>query len=144
MTDKMGDKIMDFINDVASVVHENVFSWGGQCNKNLGGSFLMTWRVPDMYTRGSTSVDVSRIPYIAKIADRALIGFIKVIADLNRDKRILAYRKRRELYVEDVSTGDLNPFVVNMSYRGCSVISAKIRHCFCRFAWASDCTSAGA
>lgn len=112
MTDKMGDKIMDFINDVARVVHENVSAWGGQCNKNLGGSFLMTWRVPDVYTRGSTSVDVSRIPYIAKIADRALIGFVKVIADLNRDKRILAYRKRKDLMVQDEHTGETNPFAV--------------------------------
>jgi hypothetical protein len=112
MTDKMGDKIMDFINDVARVVHDNVTSWGGQCNKNLGGSFLMTWRVPDVYTKGNTNVDVSRIPYIAKIADRALIGFVKVIAELNRDKRILAYRKRKDLFMCDEKTGAEHPFVV--------------------------------
>ena len=100
MTDKMGPLIMDFINDVASVVHENVSDWGGNCNKNLGGSFLMTWKVPDVYTRGSTNVDVSRIPYVAKIADRALIGYLKVIADLNRDERILAYRERQDLNVD--------------------------------------------
>ena len=116
MTDKLGDGIMDFINDVASVVHENVSAWGGQCNKNLGGSFLMTWKVPEVYTRGSTSVDVSRIPYIAKVADRALVGFLKVIADLNRDEKILAYRDREDLRTVNELTGETLPFRVRMGF----------------------------
>mmetsp|Transcript_45742 Transcript_45742/g.92332 ORF Transcript_45742/g.92332 Transcript_45742/m.92332 type:complete len:970 (-) Transcript_45742:129-3038(-) len=117
VTEKLGDEIMDFVNDVASVVHENVSVWGGQCNKNLGGSFLMTWKVPELYTNGShSSIDVSRIPYIAKVADRALIGFLKVIAELNRDKRILAYRKRKDLYVKDEHTGEMIPFKVRMGF----------------------------
>ena len=73
----------------------------------------MTWKVPDMYTRGSTDVDVSRIPYIAKIADRALIGFLKVIADINRSEEILAYRNRKDLFVEDKVTGLSMPFKVH-------------------------------
>jgi class 3 adenylate cyclase len=116
MTDKMGHNIMDFINDVAKVVHENVNNWGGQCNKNLGGSFLMTWKVPDHFTKGSLNVDVSRIPYIARIADRALLGFVKVVADLNREEKILAYRQREELYIEHEDTGHLVPFKVCMGF----------------------------
>jgi|AntAceMinimDraft_5_1070358.scaffolds.fasta_scaffold29651_2 class 3 adenylate cyclase len=115
MTDKLGDDIMEFINDVASVVHENVSAWGGQCNKNLGGSFLMTWKVPETYTRG-TNVDVARIPYIAKIADRALIGFLKVTADLNRNEKILAYRRRADLQIQDKATGKMVPFKVRMGF----------------------------
>jgi class 3 adenylate cyclase len=115
MTEKLGDNIMDYINDIASVVHENVSAWGGQCNKNLGGSFLMTWKVPELYTRG-VDIDVSRIPYIAKIVDRALIGFLKVIADLNRNEKILAYRRRADLRVEDKATGKITPFQVRMGF----------------------------
>jgi class 3 adenylate cyclase len=116
MTDKMGHDIMDFINDVAKVVHTNVNNWGGQCNKNLGGSFLMTWKVPDHFTKGSLNVDVSRIPYIAKTADRALLGFVKVVADLNREESILNYRKRKDLYIEHEDTGKLMPFKVCMGF----------------------------
>jgi len=117
MTVHMGDDIMDFINDVARVVHENVSTWGGQCNKNLGGSFLMTWKIPEGYTRGSANVDVSRIPYVAKVADRALIGFLRVIADLNRDERILAYRDRAGLNIVDPVTGVSTPFKVRCAWR---------------------------
>jgi len=42
------------INDVAKVVHNEVFRWGhrehGQCNKNNGGSFLMVYRIGDFKT----------------------------------------------------------------------------------------------
>ena len=43
--------VMVLINDVATVVHEEVFRWGfggtGQCNKNLGAAFLMVYRIGD-------------------------------------------------------------------------------------------------
>jgi Adenylate and Guanylate cyclase catalytic domain len=41
--------IMPLINDIAAVLHGEVFRWGfgdsGQCNKNLGGAFLMVFRI---------------------------------------------------------------------------------------------------
>jgi hypothetical protein len=43
--------VMIIINDVARVVHDEVFRWAlgdsGQCNKNLGSSFLMVFRIGD-------------------------------------------------------------------------------------------------
>lgn len=45
----LGGDIMVLINDVANVLHGEVFRWGfgesGQCNKNLGGAFLMVFRI---------------------------------------------------------------------------------------------------
>lgn len=42
-------EIMVLINDIANVLHGEVFRWGfgesGQCNKNLGGAFLMVFRI---------------------------------------------------------------------------------------------------
>jgi hypothetical protein len=44
-------EIMIMINDVAQVVHDEVYRWAlgehGQCNKNLGPAFLMVWRIGD-------------------------------------------------------------------------------------------------
>ena len=41
--------IMILINDIAAVLHEEVYRWGyedsGQCNKNLGNAFLMVYRI---------------------------------------------------------------------------------------------------
>jgi hypothetical protein len=43
--------VVDLINDVAKVVHDEVYRWSlgdsGQCNKNLGSAFLMVFRIGD-------------------------------------------------------------------------------------------------
>ena len=43
--------VMILINDVANVVHGEVYRWAlgdsGQCNKNLGAAFLMVFRIGD-------------------------------------------------------------------------------------------------
>lgn len=43
--------VMILINDVARVVHDEVYRWAlgdhGQCNKNLGDAFLMVFRIGD-------------------------------------------------------------------------------------------------
>lgn len=43
--------VMILINDVARVVHDEVYRWAlgdhGQCNKNLGAAFLMVFRIGD-------------------------------------------------------------------------------------------------
>jgi hypothetical protein len=43
--------VMILINDVARVVHGEIYRWGfgdtGQCNKNLGAVFLMVFRIGD-------------------------------------------------------------------------------------------------
>jgi hypothetical protein len=45
----LGGEVMPLINDVAAVLHGEVFRWGfgdsGQCNKNLGSAFLMVFRI---------------------------------------------------------------------------------------------------
>ena len=46
-TEKLEDEIMTFVNQVASIVHEEVTRWEGLCNKNLGNAFLMVWRIGD-------------------------------------------------------------------------------------------------
>jgi hypothetical protein len=43
--------VMTLINDIAEVLHNEVYRWGlnesGQCNKNLGSTFLMVYRIGD-------------------------------------------------------------------------------------------------
>ena len=47
----LDQQVMILINNVATVVHNEVFRWGlgdrGQCNKNLGAAFLMVYRIGD-------------------------------------------------------------------------------------------------
>lgn len=125
-TEKLEDEIMTFVNSVARIVHEEVTRWGGLCNKNLGNAFLMVWRIGDeaelqfisgrrrrASQRGSVttpsrlaspmrgtnnlSVDLRRIPGLDTMSDKALVGFLKVVVEVNRDRQVLAYRADRRL-----------------------------------------------
>mmetsp|Transcript_3027 Transcript_3027/g.6747 ORF Transcript_3027/g.6747 Transcript_3027/m.6747 type:complete len:703 (+) Transcript_3027:449-2557(+) len=44
--------IMILINDIAAVLHEEVYRWAyaerGECNKNLGGAFFMVYKIGDV------------------------------------------------------------------------------------------------
>eukprot|EP00547_Thalassionema_nitzschioides_P007024 CAMPEP_0194206706 /NCGR_PEP_ID=MMETSP0156-20130528/5658_1 /TAXON_ID=33649 /ORGANISM="Thalassionema nitzschioides, Strain L26-B" /LENGTH=1220 /DNA_ID=CAMNT_0038933299 /DNA_START=87 /DNA_END=3746 /DNA_ORIENTATION=- len=46
---QLGGDVMILINDVATVLHGEVFRWAwadsGQCNKNLGAAFLMVYKI---------------------------------------------------------------------------------------------------
>jgi hypothetical protein len=57
--------VMILINDVAKIVHDEVFRWAlgnsGQCNKNLGNAFLMVFRIGDfneVHERKARATDV--------------------------------------------------------------------------------------
>merc|ERR1711871_581761 len=120
----MGQDVLTFVNTIAEIVHSSVHEWGGQSNKNLGNAFLVIWRIGDEKTllkltsgkseQGLTLkdmmnpnkkavkkvnkvVDLRRVPGIDRLADKALIGYLKIIAELNRNERVLAYRKEPRL-----------------------------------------------
>jgi len=46
------------------------------------------------------SVDLRRIPGLDIMSDKALIGFLKVVVEINRDKQVLAYRADNRLTVD--------------------------------------------
>jgi len=57
--------VMILINDVARVVHDEIYRWAlgdsGQCNKNLGSAFLMVFRIGDfteVHDRKKRATDV--------------------------------------------------------------------------------------
>lgn len=116
---KLSDGILTFVNTIASIVHESVCQWDGQCNKNLGNAFVILWRISDensLLNLIKTSsfrkksgdaggdqiykkqlIDLRRVPGIDTLADHALIGYLKIIAEINRNKDILAYRSEPRL-----------------------------------------------
>lgn len=47
--------------------------------------------------RKAYSVDLRRIPGVDTLADHALIAYLKIIAEINRSKRVLKYRKEPRL-----------------------------------------------
>ncbi len=111
--------VLIFVNTIAEIVHSRVHYWGGQCNKNLGNAFVILWRIGDELdvqlqsqggsTKGSIKavsssrkgtskvVDLRRVPGVDKLADHALVGYLKIIAEINRNTTILEYRREPRL-----------------------------------------------
>lgn len=163
VNERLSADILTFVNTIAEIVHSNVHTWAGQCNKNLGNAFVIVWRIgdedalrnslnvntalnftqskargqsfngigsnllsnggaPSPLTRsrkinrlgsndsvGSNgnnaeddnkkkgTIDLRRIPGVDVLADKALIGYLKIIAQINRNKQVLKYRTEPRL-----------------------------------------------
>ncbi|CAM9613903.1 unnamed protein product [Ectocarpus fasciculatus] len=119
VNEKLGKEIMSFVNTIAAIVHKKVHDWAGQCNKNLGNAFLVVWRIGDAKSiqelleanavndKAKTSpskksrlgaqkkkeIDLTRISGVDVLADRAVVAYLKIIAEINRSKAALGYRK---------------------------------------------------
>lgn len=108
--------VLIFVNLIAEIVHSRVHYWGGQCNKNLGNAFVIIWRIGDELdvqlqsqggAKGSVKVqkksmankvvDLRRVPGVDKLADHALVGYLKIIAEINRNQTVLEYRNEPRL-----------------------------------------------
>lgn len=63
-------------------------------------SSMMSRRSNRTSTRSNLAVDLRRIPGLDIVADKALIGFLRVLIEVNRDKQILAYRSDKRLMVD--------------------------------------------
>lgn len=48
---------MEFVNNIAKIVHMEVSLHGGAPNKNIGDAFLLVWKLP----KGFTSRDIPKI-----------------------------------------------------------------------------------
>lgn len=114
----LGKDIMTFVNTIASIVHGYVHGWRGQSNKNLGQAFLVVWRIGDesqladmLQVMGGPSknnretkikkknqnIDLRRVPGVDLLADSALVAYLKIIAEINRNQTILDYRHEPRL-----------------------------------------------
>lgn len=126
INEKLGKEIMSFVNTIAAIVHSKVHAWAGQCNKNLGNAFLIVWRLGDAKSiaellqsnavngkegaantqiskkkvdrhQKKKEIDLTRLAGVDVLADRALIAYLKIIAEINRSIAALAYRSDARL-----------------------------------------------
>ena len=56
-------------------------------------------------------VDLRRVPGVDKLSDHALVGYLKIIAEINRDPKVLAYRNEPRL-----THNGTKPFKVSMGF----------------------------
>eukprot|EP00446_Apocalathium_sp_SHHI-4_P031791 CAMPEP_0177246774 /NCGR_PEP_ID=MMETSP0367-20130122/51196_1 /TAXON_ID=447022 ORGANISM="Scrippsiella hangoei-like, Strain SHHI-4" /NCGR_SAMPLE_ID=MMETSP0367 /ASSEMBLY_ACC=CAM_ASM_000362 /LENGTH=948 /DNA_ID=CAMNT_0018698831 /DNA_START=55 /DNA_END=2901 /DNA_ORIENTATION=- len=85
-TEVLQDQVMVFVNRIAGVVHSCINDYFGSPNKNIGDAFLLAWRLS-----GHPSGKQQRL------ADMALVSFIKVIAHINKSPLLAEYRNHPKL-----------------------------------------------
>jgi len=86
ITGVLREKTIVFANQVAEIVHRLGDEHLGAPNKNLGDAFLLVWRMAKF------SQDLR-----SKLADLAVMSFIMIVADLNRDSHLADYREHPAL-----------------------------------------------
>jgi len=80
-TEVLKEKVMVFVNQVGEIVHGCVDDFHGAPNKNIGDAFLIVWRL--------AGVPPEKQP---KLADMAIMSFIKIVAEINKSRVLAVYR----------------------------------------------------
>jgi len=80
-TEVLKEKVMLFVNQVGEIVHGCVDDYHGAPNKNIGEAFLLIWRLAAVAQESQT-----------KVADMAVMSFIRIIAAINKSPLLAEYR----------------------------------------------------
>eukprot|EP00930_Biecheleria_cincta_P044930 TRINITY_DN30959_c0_g1_i1.p1 TRINITY_DN30959_c0_g1~~TRINITY_DN30959_c0_g1_i1.p1 ORF type:complete len:1024 (-),score=190.02 TRINITY_DN30959_c0_g1_i1:220-3291(-) len=85
-TEVLREKVMLFVNQIGEIVHGCIDDFHGAPNKNIGDSFLLVWRL------SGSSEDKQ-----TKLADMALMSYVKIIAEINKSRVLAQYRQHPAL-----------------------------------------------
>ena len=97
-TEILMEKVMLFV--IAEACHGIVNKYGGAANKNIGDAFLLVWKfkeediVDELY---SDKLTLKNSLSVNNLADLSLISFIKIIANINKNPKLLKYRNNKLL-----------------------------------------------
>lgn len=80
-TEVLKEKVMLFVNRIGEIVHGCVDDYHGAPNKNIGDAFLLVWRLSGVSLDRQT-----------KLADMAILSFIRIIAAINKSPVLADYR----------------------------------------------------
>lgn len=90
---------MIFVNNIGDIVHSMTDRFLGAPNKNIGDAFLLVWTLNDALVNITQDYQITYLdqPYCQMMSDFAAIAFLKVIAKVHREPKILAYRNDTRL-----------------------------------------------
>jgi class 3 adenylate cyclase len=80
-TEVLKETVMVFVNQVSEIVHGCVMDFHGAPNKNMGASFLVVWGLSGVAPERQT-----------KLADMAIMSFIRILAEINKSRVLAVYR----------------------------------------------------
>ena len=100
LTEILQEKVMLFVNDIADIVHQYAFQYGGSANKNIGDAFLLVWKFDNKFTyisKKNNELKVYNCEQVNQICDMALISIIKMFADIEKSKEIKKFKNIEEI-----------------------------------------------
>mmetsp|Transcript_83174 Transcript_83174/g.193202 ORF Transcript_83174/g.193202 Transcript_83174/m.193202 type:complete len:950 (-) Transcript_83174:163-3012(-) len=80
-TEVLQEKVMQFVNQIAEIVHGVVDELHGAVNKNNGSTFLVIWRLAGFPPQK-----------VRKLADMSVFAFAKILGGVHRSHVLAAYR----------------------------------------------------
>jgi len=87
------EEITVFVNKLAKIIHDCAERWEGDSNKNLGETFLITWKLPNIDEDDTQEKKDQAMETRTKLAINAVVSAIKIIAEIARAKDLRAYSK---------------------------------------------------
>lgn len=103
-TEILKEKVMVFVNQIAEIVHGTVDQFSGSANKNIGDAFLLVWKFPERELPDGSKEQIIDSVTSSKLADMALVSFVKVVAGINKSYTLAEYREIPEI-IERMGTG---------------------------------------
>ena len=100
LTEILQEKVMVFVNDIADIVHQYAFEYGGSANKNIGDAFLLVWKFDNKFTytsRKNNELKVYNCEQVNQICDMALISILKMFAGIEKSKEIKKFKNIEQL-----------------------------------------------
>ena len=89
-TECLQKQVMNYVNEIADVVHGIVVRYAGAPNKNVGDAFLLVWSLPDDVSLDDfplTEPPQGSQARVQGLADYALISLIKIIIAINEKNK---------------------------------------------------------
>jgi class 3 adenylate cyclase len=87
---------MQFVNQIAEIVHGVVVEFLGAANKNTGDTFLLVWRSTcDVESNGDANDPLNpakKATHLNKLADMSVAAFCKILAALQQSSALSSYR----------------------------------------------------
>lgn len=93
-TEVLQGDVMMFANDIASIVHTTVYHFLGAPNKNIGDAFLLVWKLSANINSETMNLSLLSEKHICRqTADMAVMSFMKILAQIHKNPKVLKYRQ---------------------------------------------------
>merc|ERR1719453_1815284 len=71
-TEILQDDVMNFVNQIADIVHSTVAEFSGSANKNIGDAFLLVWKLSGIESSTYYQMQLDTKPAVSKVVAQLL------------------------------------------------------------------------